>query len=82
MKKSTFSLNKKNKSYIIFSAVIPKIRYIIGEVNNVGKYQLDTKGQVSVSKYHEKNMPEKLDKNQKLKEIREKYLKNKKKTDK
>lgn len=41
----------------------------------MGKYQLDAKGKASVAKYHEKNVPEKADKKQKLKEIREKYLK-------
>lgn len=46
----------------------------------MGKYQLDTKGKASVTKYHEKNIPEKVDKKQQLKEIREKYLKNKKNT--
>ncbi|SLM85139.1 MULTISPECIES: hypothetical protein [Vagococcus] len=45
----------------------------------MGKYQLDTKGQASVTKYHEKNLPEKADKKQELQALREKYLKNKKK---
>ena len=44
----------------------------------MGKYQLDTKGKAAVKKYHEKNIPEKPDKKQQLKEIREKYLNNKK----
>lgn len=44
----------------------------------MGKYQLDTKGKASVAKYHEKNIPEKVDKKQQLKEMREKFLKNKK----
>ncbi len=48
----------------------------------MGKYQLDTKGKASVTKYHEKNLPEKIDKKQQLKEIREKFLKNKQKSNK
>ncbi len=48
----------------------------------MGKYQLDYKGQASVTKYHEKNLPEKADKQKQLKEIREKFLKNKKKSNK
>lgn len=45
----------------------------------MGKYQLDDKGKASVRKYHEKNLPEKTDKKQQLQELREKFLKNKKK---
>lgn len=48
----------------------------------MGKYQLDTKGKASVTKYHEKNIPEKIDKKQQLKEMREKFLKNKQKSNK
>lgn len=44
----------------------------------MGKYQLDTKGKVAVSKYHEKLTPNKVDKNQKLAELRASYLKKKK----
>ncbi len=44
----------------------------------MGKYQLDTKGQASVDKYYEKNKPVRGDKKDQLKEIREKFLKNKK----
>ncbi len=45
----------------------------------MGKYQLDTKGQQAVSKYHEKRTPEKADKAQQLAKLRAEYLKNKKK---
>lgn len=44
----------------------------------MGKYQLDTKGKVAVSKYHEKLTPTKIDKNEKLAELRASYLKKKK----
>ncbi|MBO0476701.1 hypothetical protein DOK76_06430 [Vagococcus sp. DIV0080] len=47
----------------------------------MGKYQLDTKGKTAVTKYHEKHLPEKADKKQQLKEMREKFLKNKQKSD-
>ena len=43
----------------------------------MGKYQLDTKGKVAVSKYHEKNKPAKFDKKQQLEKIRAEYLKRK-----
>jgi len=43
----------------------------------MGKYQLDTKGKVAVSKYHEKNQPAKFDKKQQLEKIRAEYLKKK-----
>ena len=46
-------------------------------MNEVGKYQLDTKGKVAVSKYHEKNKPAKFDKKQQLEKIRAEYLKRK-----
>ena len=46
----------------------------------MGKYQLDTKAKAAVTKYHEKNLPEKMDKKAQLKEMREKFLKNKKNT--
>lgn len=45
----------------------------------MGKYQLDTKGQQAVSRYHEKRVPEKKDKAQKLAKLKADYLKNKKK---
>ena len=45
----------------------------------MGKYQLDTKGKASVTKYHEKNKPAQFDKKQQLEKIREEYLKNKQK---
>jgi len=48
-------------------------------VNRVGKYQLDTKGQVAVAKYHEKHKPAKFDKKQQLEKIRAEYLKKKQK---
>jgi len=44
-------------------------------VNKVGKYQLDTKGQMAVTKYHEKHKPAKFDKKQQLEKIRAEYLK-------
>jgi len=46
-------------------------------VNKVGKYQLDTKGQAAVTKYHEKHKPGKFDKKQQLEKIRAEYLKKK-----
>ena len=46
-------------------------------MNKVGKYQLDNKGKVAVSKYHEKLKPAKLDKKQQLEKIRAEYLKKK-----
>jgi len=48
-------------------------------VNKVGKYLLDTKGQVAVAKYHEKHKPAKFDKKQQLEKIRAEYLKKKQK---
>jgi hypothetical protein len=45
----------------------------------VGKYQLDYKGQVAVTKYHEKNTPAKFDKKKQLEKIRAEYLKKKQK---
>lgn len=49
----------------------------------MGKYQLDTKGQVAVTKYREKHKPAKFDKKQQLEKIRVEYLKKKhKQTDK
>ncbi|QUW22564.1 hypothetical protein JSQ81_02970 [Sporosarcina sp. Marseille-Q4063] len=45
----------------------------------MGKYQLDNKGKVAVTKYHEKNKPTKFDKKQQLEKIRAEYLKRKQK---
>ncbi|SIR86036.1 hypothetical protein SAMN05878482_106228 [Peribacillus simplex] len=45
----------------------------------MGKYQLDTKGQVAVRKFHEKQKPAKFDKKQQLEKIRAEYLKKKQK---
>ncbi|MDX8289484.1 hypothetical protein SLL00_06750 [Metabacillus indicus] len=45
----------------------------------MGKYQLDTKGQVAVTKFHEKQMPAKFNKKQQLEKIRAEYLKKKQK---
>ena len=46
-------------------------------MNNVGKYQLDSKGKAAVAKYHEKNTPTQFDKKQQLEKIRAEYLKKK-----
>ncbi|HWL23444.1 MAG TPA: hypothetical protein VNR38_06805 [Ureibacillus sp.] len=43
----------------------------------MGKYQLDTKGKVAVTKFHEKNKPAQFDKKQQLEKIRAEYLKKK-----
>jgi hypothetical protein len=48
-------------------------------VNKVGKYQLDDKSKVAVTKFHEKQTPGKLDKKQRLEKIRAEYLKKKQK---
>ncbi|WP_194841513.1 hypothetical protein [Sporosarcina obsidiansis] len=45
----------------------------------MGKYQLDSKGQAAVAKYHEKNKPAQFDKKQQLEKIRAEYLKKKQK---
>jgi len=45
----------------------------------VGKYQLDTKGKVAVTKYHEKNKPAQFDKKQQLEKLRAEYMKKKQK---
>ena len=45
----------------------------------MGKYTLDSKGQVAVTKYHEKHKPAKFDKKQQLEKIRAEYLKKKQK---
>ena len=45
----------------------------------MGKYQLDTKGKVAVTKYHEKNKPAQFDKKQQIEKIRAEYLKKKQK---
>ena len=44
-------------------------------MNKVGKYQLDTKGKVAVTKFHEKQTPTKFDKKGQLEKIRAEYLK-------
>jgi hypothetical protein len=43
----------------------------------MGKYQLDTKGQVAVTKFHEKNKPAQFDKKQQLEKLRAAYLEKK-----
>lgn len=43
----------------------------------MGKYQLDSKGKMAVSKYHEKNIPAAFDKKKQLEKIRTEYLKKK-----
>lgn len=48
-------------------------------MNKVGKYQLDYKGQVAVTKFREKQKPAKFDKKQQLEKIRAEYLKKKQK---
>lgn len=45
----------------------------------MGKYQLDTKGQKAVTKFHEKQTPVKFDKKQQLEKMRAEYLKKKQK---
>ena len=45
----------------------------------MGKYQLDTKSQVAVTKFHEKQTPAKFDKKQQLEKMRAEYLKKKQK---
>lgn len=52
------------------------------EGENMGKYQLDTKGQVAVTKYHEKNKPAQFDKKQQVEKLRAEYLKRKQAQDK
>lgn len=47
----------------------------------MGKYQLDSKGKAAVTKFHEKNVPAKDDKNARIKALREKHLKNAMKKD-
>lgn len=43
----------------------------------MGKYQLDSKGEMAVTKYHEKNKPAQFDKKQHLEKLRMEYLKKK-----
>lgn len=45
----------------------------------MGKYQLDTKGKVAVTKFLEKQTPAKFDKKQQLEKLRAEYLKKKQK---
>ncbi len=48
-------------------------------MNKVGKYQLDQKGKVAVTKFHEKQAPAKFDKKKYLEKLRADYLKKKQK---
>ena len=48
-------------------------------MNKVGKYQLDYKGQLAVTKFHEKQTPAKVDKKKQLEKMRAEYLKKKEK---
>ncbi|MET3728117.1 hypothetical protein ABID52_001698 [Fictibacillus halophilus] len=43
----------------------------------MGKYQLDDKGKVAVTKFHEKQTPAKFDKKKHLEKLRTEYLKKK-----
>lgn len=43
----------------------------------MGKYQLDTKGQAAVTKYHEKQKPARRNQQEKMEKMRELYLKKK-----
>ncbi|MDM5315143.1 hypothetical protein QUF49_03995 [Fictibacillus sp. b24] len=45
----------------------------------MGKYQLDSKSKVAVTKFHEKQAPAKFDKKKHLEKIRAEYLKKKQK---
>jgi len=45
----------------------------------VGKYQLDSKSQMAVTKYNEKHRDAKFDKKQQLEKIRAEYLRKKEK---
>ncbi|WP_298831937.1 hypothetical protein [uncultured Planococcus sp.] len=45
----------------------------------MGKFGLDSKGQVAVTKYHEKHKPAKFDKKKQLEKIRAEYLEKKQK---
>jgi len=45
----------------------------------MGKYQLDQKGKTAVTKYHEKQTPQRVDKKDQLAKLKEKYLEKKKK---
>lgn len=46
-------------------------------MNLLGKYQLDTKGQAAVTKYHEKNKPGQFNKKEQIAKLRAEYLKKK-----
>ncbi len=48
-------------------------------MNKVSKYLLDTKGQMAMTKYHEKQKNTKVDKKQQLEKLRAEYLKKKQK---
>ena len=43
----------------------------------MGKYQLDTKGQAAVTKYHEKQKPARTTQQEKMEKMRALYLKKK-----
>ena len=46
-------------------------------MEQLGKYQLDSKGKAIVTKYHEKNKPAQFNKKQQLEKLRSEYLKKK-----
>lgn len=46
-------------------------------MNQMGKYQLDSKGQAAVTKFHEKNKPAQSNKQERLARLREAYLQKK-----
>jgi len=48
-------------------------------VNILGKYQLDDKAQVAVTKFHEKQTPARFDKKKHLEKLRMEFLKKKQK---
>ena len=50
---------------------------ILKQVEQLGKYQLDSKGKALVTKYHEKNKPVQFNKKQQLEKLRSEYLKKK-----
>lgn len=46
-------------------------------MSKMGKYQLDSKGKMAVTKYHEKNKPAQFDKKQHLEKLRAAYIEKK-----
>lgn len=46
-------------------------------MSSMGKYQLDTKGQAAVTKYHEKQKLTRTNQQEKMEKMRELYLKKK-----